>query len=179
MIEKINDYSVKNTTPFLLEQFKDSNINGILESFDNQFNELEDVFFQLLTELWLNKAVGEQLDVLGIHLDIDRDGLNDDDYRKLLILKSEINTSPATPEILIKAVKNIFGVLDAFYKPSYPAKVIIGTSADLLGFDEVEFLLSIVPAGVGLFVGDYLVDELGNNVVDELGNFILAPTEIT
>lgn len=177
-IEKIEDYSDKNENPFLIEFLKDSNLLGNIQAMDKQLNEMETALFSMLTVLWLENAVGEQLDVLGIHLDIERDGRSDEDYRKILILKSEINTSSGTPEILIKAVKNIFGITDAVYLPSYPAKVIIVTSFDLLSYDDLEFLLKVVPAGVGLFVGDFLVDELGNFIVDELGNFIIAPTEV-
>lgn len=182
--KQITDYTIFNKNPWLIAFFKNSNLVDILESNDTQFNELEDVFYQLLLEMWLDTAIGEQLDVLGIHIGIDRDGRTDSEYRAVLISQININVSSGEPEALIDAVRILFNTSNVLYKPEYPAKVIIWTDATLpVTPAQLEIilrsLLDIVPSGVGLLWSDNLIDHTGDLIVTETGDEIICPFFIT
>jgi hypothetical protein len=200
-VTQITDYSNFNKNPWWIERLKDSNLKeGVLESSDNQFNEIEVVLFQLYLNMWISTAVGEQLDVLGVHLDISRNGRNDTNYRSLLIAKVDANTSSGQPERVISAVKSLFGVTDVEYDPEYPAKfrlnapvdetfqiennlvTLAGDNLTTLAGDNLitqnddqeslNVLSQIIPSGVGLALTDNLVFNDGSLVATDDGSEI-------
>ena len=179
-VEKINDYSELNAHPYLIEFFNDSNLKDILEPLDKQATELEAVFHSLFSEVWIENGEGEQLDVIGIHLDIPRDGRDDTNYKKVLKVKAKINVSSGEPETIISIAKEIYGATSVEYVPDYPGKFIInhnGTldfllqsnaafenndnweleNGDLLEFQTEDLgtknlIFSAIPAGVGITI---------------------------
>ena len=204
--KQITDYSQFNANPWLIEFFRDSNVIGVLSATDQQFEELEQVLYDMLVELWIDNAEGEQLDVLGVHVGIDRDGRNDSSYRTVIKAQIEINISSGEPEALIKAVQVLFNTTNVLYTPEYPAKVRIWTDQDLpitftsnmvdhLGNQLVDnlgnsiitessndsalsVLLGVVPSGVGLLIDANIIDHEGNFIVDHLGNFLVGPQPV-
>jgi len=158
-VEQINNYSEFNINPWLIEFFKESNIQPVLESFDTQFNELEQVFYDMFTKLWLADATGEQLDIIGIHVGVSRQGLNDTDYRSLLYTKIQLNVSSGEPEAFISAVRFLYGTNDIEYTPDYPAKAGIYVKNQIYTSDDISLLLQILPAGVGLILSEEYVTE--------------------
>jgi hypothetical protein len=175
-VEQITDYKIFNASPWLIEFFKAKNILGILESADNQFNELEQVFYDMFTKLWIDYAEGYQLDVLGIHVSADRNGLNDTDYRLLIEAKVQINISSGQPERLISAVRFLYDTNDIEYTPIYPAKVGIYVVDQEYTTPEALLLLQIVPSGVGLVLSEKLVTEADEDFITEDGIQLLADT---
>lgn len=174
-MEKITNYSQFNRPPWLIEFFKGSNIVGILESADNQFNELESAIYDMFTKVWLENAEGEQLDILGIHVGISRNGRNDTDYKAVIQMKIEINVSSGQPERLIQAVRLLYGKDEIEYVPNYPAKVRIYVEGQEYTNDEAQILLSIVPSGVGLILSETMVTEIAEeDILTEDGNKILT-----
>lgn len=177
--KKITDYSIFNKNPWLIEFFKDSNLIDILESGDTQSEELEQVFFDLLLNMWIDTASGEQLDVLGVHIGVDRLGRIDSEYRAVLVSQININISSGEPESLIDAVRTLFNTSDVLYKPEYPAKVIMFTHATLpVTPTQLEnilrTLLGLTPVGVGLLWGNNIIDNNSDLLVDHDGNEIIA-----
>lgn len=90
-----------------VEQHKEKeNLEGMLKAFNNQKQELENVFFELLEErLDLNNTVGQQLDNFGKIVDLEREGFDDDFYRILLLVKIGQNVSNGDPERIISTFK--------------------------------------------------------------------------
>ena len=205
--KEITNYSQFNKNPWLIEFFKDSNITSILEASDRQFEDLENALFTMLLYVWLDDAVGEQLDVVGIHIGINRDGRNDETYRTIIRAQIQINISSGEPEALISATRVLFNTLNVIYTSEYPAKVRIYTDASLpitlqnnivdhLGNQIVDhlgnnivsessnpsalsILLGIIPSGVSLLIDNNIIDHEGNFIVDHLGNFIIGSEFIT
>lgn len=203
-MQQILDYSVEfNKNPWLIEYLKDSDFVKILESNDLQFNDLENTFFQLYQNMWLSSAIGEQLDVLGIILNVDRDGRTDDAYRAILYAKVQIDVSSGEPESIIAAVKAIFNnPAMVEYNPVYPGKFRIWTDGtlpitieyllvdyigdyivdyigDFIGtveedFSQLSILAGIAPAGVGFLWADSIVDYEGTFIVDYDGYIIIG-----
>lgn len=206
-IVKIEDYTNLHKPPYLVEVLRESNIQGILSSSAKQSNELETVFFQILLDIWLDTATGAQLDVVGVHLDLPRNGRIDEAYRVLLKAKVQINISSGEPERLILAVQSLFDVTDVTYLPVYPAKVLIYSETEdlsLLIFANLETesddnmtttggdnivvnvedtetpksLLNVVPAGVGLLLGPNWILNTGERVVLNTGEGVLLAFSI-
>ena len=203
-VQQILDYSTEyNKNPWLIEYLKDSDFVKILESNDFQFNDLEEVFFQLLQNMWLDTAIGVQLDVLGIILNVDRDGRTDEAYKTILYAKVQINVSSGEPESIIAAVNAIFNNPSMVeYTPVYPGKFRIWTNGtlpitleyllvDYVGdfiidydgnnigttqedFTQLNILTGIAPAGVGFLWADSIVDYEGTFIVDYDNNIIIG-----
>lgn len=173
-VKKIIDYSNFNKNPWLIEFFKNRNITGILESADRQFNELEQVFYDMFTKLWIDYAEGEQLDVLGIHVGTNRSGLNDNDYRLLIKAKIQINISSGQPESIISAVRFLYDTNDIEYAPEYPAKVGIYVVGQTYTTPEALLILQILPSGVGLILSQELLTETDEELLTETDEVLLT-----
>ena len=94
----------------LLWQWEDSPLlRGMLESYLTAGQEIEDAFFQLLSERGINEAIGAQLDVLGDIVGEARQGREDDKYRLAILSRGLINNSNGTPEELLEIVATATG----------------------------------------------------------------------
>lgn len=205
--KQITDYSSTfNKNPWLIEYLKTSDFVDMLGAFDLQFNEMEEVGFQLLLNMWLVNAEGAQLDTIGIIVGLSRQGRDDTSYRSLLYTKIDINVSSGQPEKIISAIKILFDTENVEYTPVYPAKFRIWTDGSLLILEEyllvdysadeivdydgnnitsfiedftaLSFLLGIIPAGVGFLWADNIVDYEGAFLVDYSGNMVIGTYSI-
>jgi len=84
---------------------KKEDFEKILKVLLKQVQDLEDVNFQILNERSILTAIGAQLDVIGILLVVPREGLEDEPYRKKLLLKIAKNSADGTPNSIIDIVK--------------------------------------------------------------------------
>jgi len=175
-IDRITDYSNFNRPPWLIEFLRERNITGILESADHQFNDLEQALFDMFTKLWIDYAEGEQLDVLGIHVGVDRNGLSDSNYRLLIEAKVQINISSGQPERVISAIRFLYDTNDIEYSPEYPAKVGIYVVGQTYTIPEALLILQILPSGVGLILSEELVTEADEELTTEDDIQLLADT---
>lgn len=92
----------------LTDQFLNQpNIEGLIRSFVNQYQEIEDAAFQIIEGTFLDDAEGAQLDRLGKIVGARRQGRSDEDYFNYIIAKIGQNTSHGTKEELI----SIFNLL--------------------------------------------------------------------
>jgi hypothetical protein len=99
---------VDRTIKRLLSQFRGQpNMEAIAASYGAQFQEIEDVLWQLYTERWLSTATGAQLDELGRMLGEPRGDKNDDDYRAALYARIALNRSNGRIEDILFAMTNI------------------------------------------------------------------------
>jgi hypothetical protein len=120
-IEFVTDWKEK-ALSLLVEQFKDKQkLNDFLSCFLEEAQLLEDTFEQLYTLRWLDVAYGAQLDGLGQILALERQGLNDEDYRIALRFQALLNASKGESEILIEALKIFTRSDDVTFFEIYPA----------------------------------------------------------
>ena len=173
-MDRITDYKDYNKIPFLLSYFYDSNLVKILEAGDSQLNALETVYWDIYLQMFLVTAEGAQLDLAGIELGLARDGKTDVDYRLLLRMKSAMNVSAGNPETIITLLRDFLGCTDIALSFLYPAKIRIRQESPLVESDLRKYLLPVVPAGVGLGIDVYLLDNNGNNIVTDTGDTIIG-----
>jgi len=150
---QIPDFSIYNKPPYLLAQFEGTNLVDILEAGDIQFNALEAAFWTLRNDMYLQTAMGIQLDVLGTILGLARNGKDDISYRTLLQVKALINTSAGTPETVIEVIRKIYNSTIIEYEHIYPAKVQIYADGDISVVSFFDFVLD---------TGDFLVLDDGS-----------------
>ena len=84
-----------------------SKIQSVVASFAEQIQDLENMFFELFEQRWLDTATGKQLDNLGKILDEARNGQNDTDYRATLQAKVRLNSTNGTVEDIIQTLIDI------------------------------------------------------------------------
>lgn len=84
---------------------KKEDFEKILRVLLKQVQDIEDANFQILNERSIFTAIGAQLDVIGILLVVPREGLEDEPYRKKLLLKVATNSADGTPNSMIDIIK--------------------------------------------------------------------------
>ncbi len=142
-LTQITDYSIFDggESKSLIQYFQEfDEFTGMLDVLNTQFEDLEAALFQLIEDLWLTTAVGVQLDILGEHLNLPREGRDDETYRSLLQLKAKVNAGAGTPEDLISAIVTLYGATVVNYIPDYPGKVIVEQNGTigLFVLDDLE-----------------------------------------
>lgn len=124
----------------LLSQFRDKpNINKILTSYMESVNSAEGMWYELLNERSLEKAVGVQLDIIGKLVILRRTaGLSDEDYRRELQSKIGTNNAEGTGNEVLEFVKNITESSSVDLWEHYPASTIISINPPQLIQPPIE-----------------------------------------
>lgn len=153
MANKITTH-VQDSIERLLEQYRGKpRIEGLLTSFVEQIQDLEDVIHKLPEDLTIATAIGIQLDLIGTIVVQDRLGFSDDIYRSLLQAKIGENVSKSTPEDVMDVVQLLINPTLIHFQEYFPAgyglaidKEIDPTLIDFF-YERIE---RVDPAGVRL-----------------------------
>jgi hypothetical protein len=84
-------------------------VQGLLKSYMENVQTVEDTYEQLLDERSVFTAVGEQLNVIGTIVGEARNGKADDPYREAILNRIAINTSDSTPEKIMQIMRTVTG----------------------------------------------------------------------
>jgi len=135
----------------LLEQFKlKPNIEGVIRATAASLQELENVFGDLLTQRYLDVAIGAQLDIIGIIVGLDREGRDDSTYRIALRTKISLNHSSGTPAAVIEAARFYTGASNVWYRELKPATIYVFTDGQSVPSDLHARIQEASPTGVDL-----------------------------
>lgn len=94
----------------ILGQFDGSPVlQALVRIIADEIQELERVILDVWASRLIDLATGVQLDLIGKIVVLPREGLLDDDYRKLLLVKIQVNVSDGTPEEVIDVVRRVTG----------------------------------------------------------------------
>lgn len=182
----MTDYPVKHITTHKADAFKRlltqysadraPNLRSIVGANADQWQQLEDAFWDLLTKRGLPTAFGAQLDVLGKLVGQPRNGNDDPAYLAFIYIRiAEIN-SQGTPEELIHIYSSLFGNARIQYDEYYPAyfELTALQGFPILPVAQINaIIVECKPAGVGfwatwsgsddplVFAGDPSGDGLG------------------
>lgn len=159
---KITDHSARALARQWGIYSENPNISWLIERMASQVQEAEDAFYQLIAERWLDTAVGNQLDMLGEILGVDRNALDDDDYRLALKAAVARYKSSGRPEQVITSFKLLVESDRVFLSEVFPAEVNITAvgSIDAIGSGSaiLEAMDKTLAAGVS-FDAMILADE--------------------
>lgn len=125
---------------------------GLLSAQLDRAQDLEDMLFELRAGLFLDQAIGAQLDLLGRVYNESRQGRSDADYRTGIRVKAATVVN-GTPDEICTFLKLAFGFTSVAYTPEYPGAFFIEPPSTL----TVRDLERISPAGIGAYPADYLV----------------------
>lgn len=171
----------------LITQWQDKpNVVGLLTSFLENVQNVQDVYEQLNTERGVYTAIGVQLDDVGTLVGELRDGKNDDAYRSAILDRITINSSSGTPEDMIQSLKILTDQDVATIFEYYPAHVYGFASGGITNSTPISFNKSS-PAGVstriifdgggGSFIGAGTTDQISNLQNDEQFDIQVVDTE--
>lgn len=157
----------------LAEQFKNSpQLQGLICSLLSEYQDLKEVFQDLLLNRSIFTADGVQLDLLGDILGLDRYGLDDDSYRTALQSTVYLNVSNGEPETVITYLKKVTESSIVLYSESQPATIKMFYNGATVPVGLKASVKSVIAAGVGVeivkgteepfaFDSEGLVDPLG------------------
>ncbi len=116
--------------------------------------DIEDQLLEVNDFRFVNTAFGDQLDEIGALVGRSRDGLDDDAYRRAIVVDAHTLFSSGTPWELTELAGSLYPTKDVTFKEYYPASFTL-TVSDLTQ-DEYQLLIDIMkdtpPAGVGALV---------------------------
>jgi hypothetical protein len=152
-LTKITDYNALIQSK-ILEQYKGKvNWNKLFEVISEEFNNIENMFWDLYIKRWLDSSEGKQLDNLGYNLSVERQGLDDADFRQIIHGKiGQYNSNGRINDIIgvIKLMTNADFILVTELFPAKLSIAIIGDSLNLNADFLEESIKGSVAGGVGI-----------------------------
>jgi len=149
-IKKIEDYDYN--LSLLIQQYKDKpKFKQILQAMNKQAEDLENAIFEIRDDYWLSTAEGEQLDVIGKIVGIDRAGKDDINYREAIRVKIIINNGSGESSTIILFFKDLYGASSVYVlNLGYG---IVQVMVDItITQDILNKFIKILAAGVGVIV---------------------------
>lgn len=132
----------------------------------------------------IDKSEGYLLDVLGSNFKIQRNGLNDVEYRKLLKFEIALLQFLGSPQEIIRILSEYFKLNQTEFKIlELSGKILISIPEKLDKKEVFNLVKKIKGAGVGLeiingiYVEDYLISELHEMTLEEIEKITLARDE--
>lgn len=167
MITQITDHVIAAQNR-LIQQYKDStNLKDLIEDlFGTQVQEIEDVFWDLLSRLDINTMVGQQLNNIGTLPGQARNGQTDAIYRLFIQAKIGVNVSESEASRIIDVWKLITQANLVHMFEAFPAEVDLYADVALdPALADLAFALIQDVVGAGIAVG--FVGVINN--VDDFG----------
>jgi hypothetical protein len=144
----------------LINQWKDKPVvQGLLKSYLENIQPLEDASFQLLDERGIHSAIGEQLDILGLLVGELRRGREDEEYRQAILNRIALNKSDGTPEVILEILSAITLTPLPHLWEHYPANIHAFVDRNVSN-ETAATLGDASPAGVSTRL---MFDRLGNS----------------
>lgn len=187
-ITKITDFDAR-ILSLIIGQFQETNtLSGIIEAMNIQAQDYENAIFELRDEFWLTIAKGNQLDIIGSILGLERASRTDSEYRIALQAWINISLGSGEPEIIISAINLLYNPNELEYIPNYPAKYYLflwdTTLEESIDVNK-DILDSLSPLGVealqieplyfgslSAFSGEDVPISLGTSNIDAKNNYL-------
>ena len=132
----------------------------------------------------IDKSEGYLLDVLGGNFKVQRNGLSDVDYRKLLKFEIALLQFLGSPQEIIRILSEYFKLNETEFKIlELSGKILISIPEKLDKKEVFSLVRKIKGASVGLeiingiYVEDYLISELHEMTLEEIEKITLARDE--
>lgn len=132
----------------------------------------------------IDKSEGYLLDLLGSNFKIQRNGLNDIEYRKILKFEISLLQFLGSPQEIIRILSEYFKLNDEEFRIlELSGKILISIPEKLDKKEVFNLVRKIKGAGVGLeiingvYVEDYLISELHEMALEEIEKITLAREE--
>lgn len=125
----------------LITQWKDKPVVvGLLTSYLENIQQVENTFFQLLEERSLETAQGVHLDSIGLLVGELREARLDDGYRKAIKLRIAINKSDGTEPVIRELIKQLTNSETVTITDEFPAAISIKLEGALVDVSSEDIL---------------------------------------
>jgi len=132
----------------------------------------------------IEKSEGYLLDLLGSNFKIQRNGLNDIEYRKILKFEIALLQFLGSPQEIIRILSEYFKLNEKEFRIlELSGKILISIPEKLEKKEVFNLVRKIKGAGVGLevingvYIEDYLISELHEMTLEEIEKITLAREE--
>lgn len=132
----------------------------------------------------IDKSEGYLLDLLGSNFKIQRNGLNDIEYRKILKFEISLLQFLGSPQEIIRILSEYFKLNEEEFRIlELSGKILISIPEKLEKKEVFNLVRKIKGAGVGLevingvYIEDYLISELHEMTLEEIEKITLAREE--
>ena len=133
----------------LTGQFEGSpKLRAIVAAIVSQLTALENVADSLMSNRWLDTAIGTQLDGCGYIVGEQRSGRDDDAYRKAIKFRVFVNVSKGTSDNLVDGLRFLTNPTDTQYQEAYPATTLLFTNGYFVDYTIQNAMQDISPAGI-------------------------------
>jgi hypothetical protein len=130
-------------------QFRDSPyLNELLKIYLEEFQEIEDCLIDIVNQRDVDQAVGFQLDVVGEHVALLREGRDDTQYRQAIKIQKIINASQGQFETVLQLWRTLLGSPTATLTEEFPAGINLYSDVGISDFTLVEYLVKALPITV-------------------------------
>ncbi len=148
---KITDY-VASGRKLLLDQYKNSpKLNLLLGVFLNAVQQLENAVYDEYMLTMLTSAFGKTLDRWGYTYGVERNGLDDNNYRLRILTQIQLNINSGTPNSVITGVTLMLGATKVVYSEIYPKGVLLYVQASGFVSNLRPLIQKLLPVGVCLY----------------------------
>ncbi len=135
--------------PRLTGQFENSpKLRAIVSAIVSQLTTLENVADSLMSDRWIDTAIGKQLDGCGYIVGEQRSGRDDDAYRTAIKFRVFVNISKGTPTDLIRGLKFLTDPTDCQYLEAYPATALLFTNGFFVDYKIQPTMQDLAPAAI-------------------------------
>lgn len=140
---------VKNGLAELPSQFFDStNLRTVLQIYLEEVQEIEQLLYDYQRFSSIEGAFGVMLDRIGEDVGVRREGLDDEDYRKVIKVKIISNSSEGTADTVISLWKFLLDTDDVSLKEEFPAGIELFSPTKTPTLEMIETVSEVVPITV-------------------------------
>lgn len=133
----------------LTGQFENSpKIKALMAAIVGPLTTLEDNADSLISDRWIDTAIGKQLDGCGYIVGEARQGRTDDAYRTAIKFRVFVNISKGTPTDLIRGLKFLTDPTDCQYLEAYPATALLFTNGFFVDEKIQLAMQDLLPAAI-------------------------------
>lgn len=130
-------------------QFRDSPIlTELLTIYLEEFQEIEDVLIDIVNQKDIEQAIGFQLDIIGEHVALLREGRDDTEYRQAIKIQKIINASQGQYETVLQLWRTLLGSPTATLIEEFPAGINLYSDVGISDFTLVDYLIKALPITV-------------------------------
>lgn len=127
---------------------KSTKLQALIREVVAPLGALESVADLLVSDRWIDTAVGAQLDGCGEIVGEQRSGRTDEAYRIALRFRVFINVSKATPTDMVRGLKFLTEPTDTQYLETYPATALLFTNGFFVDSKIQSAMQDLAPAAI-------------------------------
>jgi hypothetical protein len=130
-------------------QYRESPIlKELLTIYLEELQEIEDCLIDIVNQKDVDQAIGFQLDIIGEHVGVLRQGRDDAEYRQAIKIQKIINASQGQYETVLQLWRLLLNSPTATLMEEFPAGINLYSDVGISDFTIVDYLVKALPVTV-------------------------------